>query len=310
VTALDPAARAYLDRLVGLPAVSELSVEEVRAGAEATAADLFGPADAVGSSEDATIPSPAGPLAVRVYLPTGSPAGTLVYLHGGGWVIGSLDTHDGVCRALAARGGCRVVSVGYRLAPEHRFPAAVDDAWAAVEWALGLGGPVAVGGDSAGGNLAAVCALRARDRGLPLALQLLVYPVTDHDLDRPSYREFAEGHGLTRDSMRWYWDHYLGPAGDGADPEASPLRAPDLAGVAPACVLVAGCDPLRDEGEEYAGRLREAGVPVTLTRYDGQIHGFFRMPAVMPRANDALDEAAAALGQAFARAGQAPPLRS
>jgi acetyl esterase/lipase len=295
---LDPQAKDYLDRLaaLGVPPTYELPLDEARRAGEAAAGGLFGPVDDVTCVEDRTA---AGAVAVRVYEP--APAvGTLVYFHGGGWVAASLDTHDGVCRALAVRAGCRVVSVDYRLAPEHRFPAALEDAWDATVWATELDdGPVAVGGDSAGGNLAAVVALRARDHGLPLALQILVYPVLDRDFDRPSYLSFATGYGLTRDAMSWYWDQYLGPSGNGSAPEASPLRAAALTGVAPALVITAEFDPLRDEGEEYAARLDKAGVPVTLSRYDGQIHGFFRMPAVIARAEDALDETAAALRAAL-----------
>jgi acetyl esterase len=295
---LDPQAKEYLDRLAGLGAapIYELPLDEARRAGEAAAGALFGPVDEVASIEDRTV---AGGVAVRVYEPVPT-VGTLVYFHGGGWVTASIDTHDGVCRALAARAGCRVVAVEYRLAPEHRFPAALEDAWEATVWATGLdAGPVAVGGDSAGGNLAAVVALRARDRGLPVALQLLVYPVLDHSFDRPSYLSYATDYGLTRDAMRWYWAQYLGPGGDGSGPETSPLRAA-LTGVAPAHVITAEFDPLRDEGEEYAARLDEARVPVTLSRYDGQIHGFFRMPAVIARARDALDESAAALRVALA----------
>jgi acetyl esterase len=221
-------------------------------------------------------------------------------------VLGSLNTHHGVCATLARRSGCIVCSVDYRLAPEHRFPAALDDAWASVEWAhenaeeLGaIPGALAVGGDSAGGNLAAICALRARDSGIPIALQLLVYPVTDADLDTSTYREFADGYWLTRYSMEWFWNHYL-PDGDRFVPDASPLRADDVRGTAPALVITAEFDPLRDEGDAYARRLEEAGVPVTLSRYDGMIHGFFRMPGVVDRANDALAEAVEALRAAFA----------
>jgi acetyl esterase/lipase len=230
----------------------------------------------------------------------GRPA--LVYLHGGGWVVGSIESHDPGCRRLAARTPCVVVSVDYRLAPEHLFPAGLEDAWAATEWTAAhlaeLGADrVAVGGDSAGGNLAAVVALRARDRGLPLALQVLIYPVIDADLDSPGYREHGEGLNLTRAKMAWYWGRYLAGA-DGFAPEASPLRAADLAGVAPALVQTAEHDPLVHEGEAYAHALGAAGVPVTLTRYDGQIHGFVRLAALCPRGFDALDEVQAALAAA------------
>jgi acetyl esterase len=314
-------ARAYLDaseeavRSGAVKPIQDLSPEEARAGAEVTAEELFGPTDPVGAVVDRAIPGPGGPIRVRVYEPpetsSPSPAPVLVYLHGGGWVIGSLDTHDGVGRALAARTPCIVVAVDYRLAPEHPFPAALEDAWAATAWvaehAASLGGDpgrIAVGGDSAGGNLAAAVAVRARDRGLPLALQLLVYPVTDYGFDRPSYLAYADGYGLTREAMRWFWTHYLGPDGRdrGSDPEASPLRAGELAGVAPACVLTVEFDPLRDEGEEYADRLAAAGVPVSRTRHDGLIHGCFRMPGTIPEAHALLDGSAAALRAAFAQA--------
>ena len=310
---LDPQVKAYLENTasLGVRPYSELPVEEARRVMEEGAGPLFGPVDAVGAVVDRAVPGPAGPVRVRVYEPPGAarPRPLLVYFHGGGWVIGGLDTHDGVCRTLATRTPCVVMAVDYRLAPEHRFPAAVEDAWAATAWAAehaaSLGADparVAVGGDSAGGNLAAVVALRARDWGLPLALQLLVYPVMDHRFDRPSYREFASGYGMSREDMLWYWGHYLGPDGDGAHLEASPVRAADLAGVAPALVITAEYDVLRDEGEDYVSRLHDAGVPVTLSRYEGLIHGFFRMPGTIARANEALDEAAAALAAAFLRA--------
>lgn len=305
---LDPDAKSYLERLaaLGAPPITELTPAEVRLASEATAADLFGPTDPVGAVVDQALP---GPVRTRVYRPPGGSRElpVLVYFHGGGWVAGSLDTHDGVCRALCARTPCVVVSVDYRLAPEHRFPTAVEDAWAATAWvaehAASIGGDaarVAVGGDSAGGTLAAVVALRARDHGLVLRLQLLVYPVADYDLDSPSYREHADGYGLTRDAMRWYWEHYLGPDADGSSPEASPLRAADLSGAAPAQVLTVEYDPLRDEGEAYAERLRAAGVPADGRRIGGLIHGAYRMPGTIPRAGELLDSSVAALRAAFA----------
>jgi acetyl esterase len=308
---LDPQVRELLDRMreLGIPGIGELPPEEARAVQDEAAATVFGQVPEV-ETEDRTLPGPAGPIPVRVYRPGGDPAPLLLYFHGGGWVLGSLNTHHGVCATLAQLSGCVVCSVDYRLAPEHRFPAAVDDAWATVTWAaehaeeLGaLPGALALGGDSAGGNLAATCALRARDADIPVALQLLVYPVTDADLDTSTYREFADGYWLTKHSMEWFWDHYL-PDGDRFSPDASPLRAADVAGAAPALVLTAEFDPLRDEGDAYARRLEDAGVPVTLTRYDGMIHGFFRMPGVIDRANDALAEAAAALRDAFVAAPQ------
>jgi acetyl esterase len=300
-----------LDRMreLGIPGIGELPPEEARSLQDEAAATVFGPVPDV-AYEDRTLPGPAGPIPVRVYRPGDEPAPLFLYFHGGGWVLGGLNTHHGVCATLAQLSGCVVCSVDYRLAPEHRFPAALDDAWATVERAaehadeLGtLPGDLAVGGDSAGGNLAAICALRARDAGIPIALQLLVYPATDADLDTSTYREFADGYWLTARSMHWFWDHYL-PDGDRFVPDASPLRAPDLTGVAPALVITAEFDPLRDEGEAYARRLEEADVPVTLSRYNGMIHGFFRMPGVIDRAGDALSEAAAALRNAFVAAPQ------
>ena len=195
-----------------------------------------------------------------------------------------------------------VASVDYRMAPEHHFPAAVEDAWAAIEWAAAQDyAAMAVGGDSAGGNLAAVMALRARDRGRPrLALQLLVYPVTDHDFETESYRTNADGYVLTRDGMRWYWDHYVPDVSQRAHPEASPLRAESLKGVAPAVVLTVEYDPLRDEGEAYAERLAQAGVPVVCRRYDGLVHGAYRWPGKVDRSWQMLDDSAAALRSAFA----------
>jgi acetyl esterase len=315
---LDPDVRAYLDaveealRSGAITPIQELPPPEARAAFEAPAAQLFGSTDPVGSVVDRVLPGPGGPIRIRIYEPAGAeaPLPVLAYFHGGGWVVGSLETHDGVARALASRTPCVVVAVDYRLAPEHRFPAAVEDAWAATAWvaehaSIGAdAGRIAVGGDSAGGNLAAVVAVRARDHGLPLALQLLVYPVTDYSFQRPSYDEYADGYGLTAAAMRWYWEQYLGPGGHGLglDPEASPLRATDLAGVAPARVLTVEFDPLRDEGEEYAAHLSAAGVVVTQTRHEGLIHGCYRMPGTIPRAQRLLDESAAALREAFGSA--------
>jgi acetyl esterase len=301
---LDPQARSYLDRLdeLGVRPVEELTPEQAREQAEAGAPVLFGPKEDVGSVVDLEVEG----VPVRLYTPECSPAAVrelplLVYFHGGGWVVGSLETHDGVCRALANRTPCRVAAAGYRRAPEHRFPAAVEDCWAVTRWALAQGGPVAAGGDSAGGNLAAVMALRARDARLPLAFQLLIYPVTDHGFETASYAANGRGFGLTEAGMRWYWRHYLGDA-DGTHPDASPLRAPDVAGTAPALVVVCERDPLRDEGLAYAARLQESGVPVRVSEYSGMIHGFVRMAAVIGRTQDVLDESAAALREAFARA--------
>ena len=297
---LDPQAAALLARIAasGIPPNHELSPAEARRLGEEGAAALFGPVETVAAVADQAV---AG-VPARIYDPEpGAGLPILVYFHGGGWVTGSLDTHDGVCRALANRGRCRVVSAGYRLAPEHPYPAAVEDSWAVTRWALERGVGVAVGGDSAGGGLAAVMALRAHDTGLPVAFQLLVYPVLDHDFETPSYRANADGFGLSRAGMRWYWDQYL-PDGDRSHPDASPLRAPNLKGVAPALVVVCEYDVLRDEGAAYHDRLRQAGVPVRLSSYEGMIHGFIRRPAVIDRATDLLDESGAAIREAFASA--------
>jgi acetyl esterase len=298
---LDPQALRHLQQAqaLGLRPVEELSPEEARAQAEASAAALFGEPERVASVADLEVEG----VPVRSYTPSatltsGDGLPLLVYLHGGGWVVGSLDMYDGVCQALANRVPCRVVSVGYRLAPEHPFPAAVDDSWTVTRWAFGQAGRVAVAGDSAGGNLAAVMALRARDASLPLSFQLLVYPVTEHRFDTTSYSANASGFGLTQLGMRWYWDQYLDGA-DGSHPDASPLRAPDLSGAAPALVVVCEYDPLRDEGVAYAERLRKSGVAARLSEYDGMIHGFLRMPAVIDRSQVVLDESAEALRQAF-----------
>jgi acetyl esterase len=294
---IDPQAKAYLERMasLGLPPTEQQTPEEARAMAEERAAALYGPTEDVHAVEDFEVDG----VPVRLYAPAGAADGPIVvYFHGGGWVIGSLDTHDGVGRALANRTGCRIAAVHYRLAPEHRFPAAVDDCWNVTRWAFEQTSRVAVAGDSAGGNLAAVVALRARDAGLALAYQALVYPVIDHRFDTASYAANAEGCGLTLAGMRWYWDQYLGDA-DGAHPDASPLRAASLAGVAPALVVVCGLDPLRDEGVAYAERLRASGVPAEVSEYEDMIHGFLRMPAVIDRGRDVQDEVGRALREAL-----------
>jgi acetyl esterase len=294
---MDPQAAAVLERMAALggPATEQMSPLELRALSEESADAQFGPSEDVLSVADVAVDG----VPVRLYSPSADdePA-TVVYAHGGGWVIGSLHTHDGLCRALANRSGCRIAAVDYRLAPEHRFPAAVEDMWTVTRWALDRSPRVAVAGDSAGGNLAAVAALRARDEGLRLVHQALVYPVLDHRFDTPSYGAYSAAYGLTRAGMAWYWEHYLGDA-DGAHPDASPLRAPSVAGVAPALVVVCGLDPLRDEGVAYAERLRAAGVATRLLEYEGMIHGFARMPASIDRARHALDEIGFALRDAL-----------
>ncbi len=294
---LDPQAVAYLEQqaTLDIPPIHEQTPQEARRRMEESAPAQAGPGEDV-RVQDATI---AG-VPVRVFEPhhTADPP-TLLFFHGGGWVIGSVRTHDRPCRALAHRAGCRVVSVEYRLAPEHPFPAALEDCWAVTEAVGANSRAIAVGGDSAGGNLAAVVAMRARDGVLPLRLQLLLYPVTDCDLDRPSYRTYGTGYGLTREAMRWFWAHYMGRT-PWDHPEASPLRARDLSGAAPALVMVCEYDPLHDEGAAYAERLRESRTPVHLIRQRGMIHGFLRLGAVMDRTTPAYDQCAAALRRVFA----------
>jgi acetyl esterase len=256
-----------------------------------------GPAEEVQSVDERSIPGSDGDLRLRVYRP--STAQTLpgfVYFHGGGWVVGTLDTADVPLRAITNRSGCVVVSVDYRLAPENKFPKPLDDARAAIEWVCTSGGElgidvtrVGVGGDSAGGNLAAAAALALRGN-TSLACHVLIYPVLDYSFNTNSYEEFAEGYLLTRASMQWYWNHYLSDPGDGAGYLASPLRADDLSGLPRSLVVTAEYDPLRDEGEAFAAKLRDAGVDVRISRYEGTIHGFFRMGAVIDAAHRVTDE--------------------
>ena len=295
-----------LDQLAQAPVdIATVSPDEMRALYDAMSAMAGEPAE-VGSVEDRTVPGPAGDVAVRVYRPdVDGSAPVLVFLHGGGWVIGNVDSHDVTCRALCRDAETVVVSVDYRLAPEHPHPAAVDDAWAALTWVAThsdeIGGDadrIAVGGDSAGGNLAALLALRARDEGGPaLVHQLLIYPVTDLSSEHPSWVENGEGYFLTADTMRWFISHYLGAGrehGDPTDPRISPLLAPDLSGLPPAQVLTAEFDPLRDEGDAYAARLAEAGVPVDHVSHPGLVHGFIGMGVLSP---DCTAAAAAAAGR-------------
>jgi acetyl esterase len=289
--ALDPQAANVIDLIVksGRPAYHTLSPKEARQLFLETRPASTPPAPQIGNVRDITADGPLGAIPLRVYRPAGvsdsRPLPALVYFHGGGWVIGDLETHDVLCRQLTAEAGISVISVDYRLAPEHKFPASVDDAWAATRWVAAHGadlaidpGRLAVGGDSAGGNLAAVVALFARDAGGPrIALQSLVYPVTDLASESQSYADLADGYMLTRDSMRWFKAHYLAKEADASDWRVSPLRAPSLAGLPPALVITAGYDPLRDEGEAYARRLREAGVTVDAVCFGGMVHGFVGM---------------------------------
>ncbi|MCH5375681.1 MAG: alpha/beta hydrolase, partial [Planctomycetes bacterium] len=269
---------------------------------------FLGAAEAVDSVEDHLLDVPASPVRLRLYRPRSDALlPSLVYLHGGGWVMGSIATHDTICRSLSRRAGIAVASVEYRLAPEHKFPAGLEDAYAATNWlndnaaTLSLRADrIAVGGDSAGGNLAAAVSLLARQRGAPpVCFQLLIYPALDFNFDTPSYRENAVGFHLTREDMIWSWRHYLVNELDGYKELASPLRASDLTGLPPALVVTAEYDPLRDEGEAYAARLAEVGVPVTCRRYDGMIHGFVRRTNQLDRAQTALDDIADVLRRAL-----------
>ena len=263
------------------------------------------------SVTDRVVSGPGGDIPVRVYVPTDEPGPrpVLVYFHGGGWVIGSVDTHDGTVRAVADGSGVTVVSVDYRLAPEHPFPAAIDDCLAAVRWVVQHAdeldvdpGRLALGGDSAGGNLAAIAARELNMSGdASVRFQLLVYPVTDGTMAHPSIDENAEGYFLTKATMTWFWQQYVGD-GDRTGPRVSPLHASDdaLAAAPPTLVITAEYDPLRDEGEAYAARLAAAGVDATATRYDGMIHGFFSLRDLIPEGKAAVDQACEALRTALA----------
>ncbi len=308
---LDPQVQTVLAQIAaaGKSPRSAMPLAEVRALSIATAAARNGQPEAVKNVEDQMVPGSEGAIPVRVYTPEGSgPFPALVFFHGGGWVLSNLDTHDGICRQLAKKSACVVVNVDYRLAPEHKFPAAPEDcfdvtAWVAQNARLLNIDPkrIAVGGDSAGAGLATVVALMARDRGGPsLICQLLVYPVTDyHTPGTPSYAELSEGYNLSRDDMVWFWSQYLSDEAEGYHPYASPLRAESLRGLPPAFVITAEYDLLRDEGEAYAARLQSEGVPVTLKRFPGMIHGFFNMSGVIDQGKIAIAEAAAALHEAF-----------
>lgn len=299
---LDPDVRILLDAMNAAPPVESLGAVEARRVTKQRRAAMPQELVEVASVTERDLDGPGGPLRIRIYRP--AVVGVLpavVFLHGGGWVICDLDSHDAICRRLANGTSSVVVSVDYRLAPEHRYPAALDDAYAAVQWVashtsdLGVAAErIAVAGDSAGGNLAAAVCLRARDEAGPaIAAQLLIYPVLDHAFDTPSYAENADGYGVTRASMRWYWEQYLGD-NDGSDPYASPLRAASLAGLPPAVVITAHYDPLRDEGDRYAARLTADGVDVRHLPFPGVHHGFFGSVELIARARDANEAAFAA----------------
>jgi acetyl esterase len=305
--AIDEATAALLTQMAesGAQPLHELTPQEGRA-VMTEMSGLGGPGPEVATVYEEQIPTADGDrFTVRVLVPAGDIRALVVYLHGGGWVIGNLETHDHVVRVLANRLHAAIVNVDYRLAPEYPFPAAADDSWAALLWAsermteiAGGAVPLVVMGDSAGGNLSAVVARRARDAGGPqLASQVLIYPVTDADLDTPCYLDPENQLLLTRESMIWFWDHYAPDPADRLHQDASPLRAGDLSGLPPAIVLTAEHDPLRDEGEMYAERLASAGVPVTQQRFAGQMHAFFTMVGVLPGSAAGIDYVAEHLGR-------------
>jgi acetyl esterase len=298
---LRPEIQEILDGMNAMPGppAHEVPVAAARAAHIAEAERLSGPGETVDEVRDVVVAGPGGDVPVRLFVPE-SAHGVVTYIHGGGWILGSVETFDAPLRAIANASGATVAAVEYRLSPEHVFPAALDDCLAAIRRLAAEydGVPVAVAGDSAGGNLATVCARRLRGE-VDLRLQALIYPVTDAGLNLPSHREFGTGYGLTAATLRRMWGFYLGDA-DGLAPDTSPLRAPDLAGVAPAFVLTAEADVLRDEGEAYAAALRDAGVPVELVRWPGVIHGFFRWLAATPAAREAVEAVGDALRRALA----------
>ena len=302
---LDPEAEILILAAARIPTtpLEQLSPQQARDDMLRQTAAL-GRSEPVAKVEDVLAPGPGGEIPIRIYTPAGeAPFGGLVYFHGGGFVIGSIETHDGLCRMLANAAGVVVASVDYRLAPEHKYPAAVEDAYAATCWIVeharrfGIDrNRIAVGGDSAGGNLAAAATLMARDRGGPaLAFQLLLYPVTDACLETTSYGQYAEGYLLTRAAMAWFWEHYLSDPAEREHAYAAPLRAKDFSALPPALVITAECDPLCDEGESYARRLDDAGVRVTLTRYHGMIHGFVRRAKLLSQGRKAVEQIAQSL---------------
>lgn len=314
---LDKEAEAFLQavKAANRPDYSTLTPEEARKLYKETRGAVTPEPPEVSEIDNIAAPGPHGPIPLRYYRPAGAGKKerlpVLVYYHGGGWVIGDLDTHDVVCRTLCNEARCAVVSVDYRMGPEHKFPKAVNDAYAAAKWVaeeakfLRIDAErLAVGGDSAGGNLAAVVCLMARGlENVPkIVYQLLIYPATDMHMTTPSHAKFGEGHLLTRPSMDWFQQQYLNGPQEREDWRASPIRAKNLKGLPPAYVLVAGNDPLRDEGEAYAMALRAAGVPVVLREFEGQIHGFITLGKVIPQAGQAMAEMGVALKLAFGEA--------
>jgi acetyl esterase len=309
---LDPIVKGFLDQMkaMGGPKMSEAGAEAGRAQFAALM-QLVGPKDVpVGKTENLTVPSAAGGIPIRVYTPVAAgrdPMPALIYFHGGGWVIGNIDTHDGLCRLMANEGAFRVIAVEYRLAPEHKYPAALDDALAALTWvasnAADIGvdaNRIAVGGDSAGGALAAICAQYAKSKGIPLEAQMLLFPVTQIGEQTGSLKEFAVGYFLEKETLDWFYDCYLPPGADKNDPKISPLRAKDLSGLPPAYIMLGGFDPLHDEGMQYADKLRAAGVKVTVADHSDMVHTFIYLQSVLPQAHEALSSAAKAVAKMFA----------
>jgi acetyl esterase len=316
---LDKEAEVFLAavKAANRPEYSTLGPEGARKLYKETRGAVTPAAPDMSEVDNIAAPGPHGPIPLRYYRPAGvdkrEPIPVLVFYHGGGWVFGDLDTHDVACRLLCNEARCAVVSVDYRMGPEHKFPAAVEDAYAAAHWVAGEATALrvdasrfAVGGDSAGGNLAAVVCLMARgkrkdgDETAPkIGYQLLIYPATDMVMTTESHKRYGEGHLLTRNAMDWFQQQYLNGAADRDDWRASPLRAKSLAGLPPAYVLVAGNDPLRDEGEAYADALRKAGVPVVFREFPGQIHGFVVLGKAIPQAGQAIAEMGTALKLAF-----------
>ncbi len=308
---LDQQAKTLLDQIASVdgPKLHTLSAPDAR---RVTGSMFQVPADKIEKVfkiENRKIPGPAGSIPIRVYTPEGpGPFPVLVFFHGGGWVICDLDSHDAPCRLLTNKAGCVTVSVEYRLAPEHKFPAGVEDCFAATKWVAENAkelnvdaNRLAVGGDSAGGNLSAVISQLARDAGGPkIALQLLIYPATEAELDTQSHKTFTD-YFLTRDDILWFWAHYLRGPADRKDPRVAPALAKSFKGLPPALVITAEFDPLRDEGETYGEKLRAAGVPVTISRYEGMIHGFVSMYDALDKGKQAIEESAAALRKAFSR---------
>lgn len=302
---LHPQARAVLDQgeALGLPKLNELPPDQAREQARGLI-DFVGAGPELANVENIKIPTSGGEIPGRRYTPEDA-AGTIMWIHGGGWVICDLDTHDAMCRLLAKESGCEVFAVDYRLAPEDPFPASLEDCWDALEWvAAQTDGPLILGGDSAGGNMTAVCTLRARDRGGPeLALQVLVYPAVANDLNTESARLYGSGPDtfLTTAEMEYFWRHYAGNEPDDMIPELTPLRAEDHSGLPPAIVVTAEYDPLRDDGLAYIKALQDAGVAVTHYHYDDVFHAFFSLVNLIERGNEAVAQVGADIRSAVAR---------